>query len=65
MRKGCDGEVKVVGKGKKRMVKIAFHYRRASQPPEWGPSGTPITCANIRRPKYYNISHLIATKDSL
>ena len=27
----------------KRIVKIAVHYRRASQPPEWGLTGTPIT----------------------
>ena len=33
MRKGCDEEVEK----KKRIVKIAVHYRRASQLPEWQP----------------------------
>ena len=32
---------------KKRIVKIAVHYRHASQPPEWQPTGTPTACTII------------------
>ena len=44
MRKVCDGEVEV----KKRIVKIAVHYRRASHPPEQQPTGTSTAQANSR-----------------
>ena len=41
MRKGCDGEEEE--KKRRKEVKIAVHYPRASQPPEWRPSGTPFS----------------------
>ena len=48
MRKGYDGEKWK----KKRLVEMAVHYRRASQPPEWRPTGTPTALA-----KNINIRH--------
>ena len=43
MRKGCEGEEK---KKWKRIVKIAVHYRCASQPPERRPTGAPTARSN-------------------
>ena len=43
IRKGCDGEAEVE---KEWIVKIAVHYRRASQLREQRPTGTPIARAN-------------------
>ena len=41
MRKGCDGEEK------KRIVKIAVHYRCASHSPEWRPTRTPLKTGQL------------------
>ena len=41
MRKRYDGEEVE----KKRIVKIAVHYRCASHPPEQQPTGTQTACA--------------------
>ena len=49
MRKGCDGDEEKWEK--KKMVKIAVHYRCASQPTERRPTGTLTTHAKTLEKK--------------
>ena len=45
MRKGCDGKVGVEKENK--IVKIAIHYRCASQQPGWRSTGAPTAPTKI------------------